>query len=285
MKGLGPDDRVLCAGTVPAAGFAERLAAAAEAGFSGVSLFLDDYQRAREQGHGDAELRRMLADHGLGVAELDPLLDWLPGAGLAADATAEGASFFGHGEDAFYAAADALGARSINAVAYADPPPERALLVDAFGALCRRAAAHGLLVHLEFLPWTPVPDAAAALAIAEAAGCDNGGILLDSWHHFRSGLSNEALARLPGQRVLAVQLSDAPAAAEPDPVEETLHRRLLPGQGDADLAGLLRTLDAMGCRAPLGVEVFSDELAALPPAEAARRAGRALDAVLTRARR
>ncbi|MCZ6782826.1 MAG: TIM barrel protein [Proteobacteria bacterium] len=287
---LGPEDLVLCAGTGPRAPFAERAAAAAAAGFAGISVFVDDFEAARAKGLSEADLRAILADHGLRVAEVDPLLRWLPGSEPAtgtatgSGVSAEGVGFFRYGEDDFYRVADALGARSLNAVVYTDEPVETDSLVESFAGLCDRAAGHDLLVHLEFLPWTPVADAFAALAIAEAAGRRNGGIMLDTWHHFRGAVPDERLCELPGERVLAVQLSDAPAATEANPVEETLRRRLLPGEGDIDLPSLLRILREIGSPAPLGVEVFSDTLAALPMDEAARRAADTTRAALGLAR-
>lgn len=276
---LGPHDLVLCAGTLPAASLRERVEAAARHGFSGLSLFLADYRRAREAGHSDAELRRWLSEHGLEIAELDPLMRWVPGVELAGDATRAGAAMFAFGEEDFFAAAEALGARSINVVLYSEAPIEPERLCEAFAGLCERAARRELLVHLEFLPWTQIPDLASALDLVADAG-PNGGVMLDSWHHFRSGADPEVLRAAPAERILAVQLSDAPAQAQGPPVEETLHRRLLPGAGDAELPALLQSLADIGCRAPLGVEVFSDELAALPADEAARRAAEAARRVL-----
>lgn len=282
---LGPDDLVLCAGTLGQAPLPEKLEAAGKAGFTGVSVMVSDYRRAREEGCSDAELRALLAGHGLEVAELDPLMSWVPAPAGGPDVTDEGAEFLRHGEAEFYAAAEALGARSINAVAVTDAPVEPAALAEAFAGLCDRAAERGLLVHLEFLPWTQVRDARSALEIVERAGRRNGGILLDTWHHFRGGGGARALCEIPGERVLAIQLSDAPTAAEPDPIDETLHRRLLPGEGAIDLVGVLRALREAGCSAPVGVEIFSDALAALPAAEAARRAAEAARVVLERAGR
>jgi len=280
-QALGFGDLVLCAGSAPAAGFVERARAAAAAGFAGLSLFADDVHRARAQGLSDADLRAVLRDHGLAVAELDPLLSWLPQPEGGGGLRAEGRAFQAHGEDDFYAIADALGgARAINAV-LADPPDDPGRVADAFAALCERAAAHGLLVTLEFLPWTRIGDAAAAARIVERAGRGNGGVMLDAWHHARSGAPH---ASVRAARVAGIQLSDAPARPEPDPIDETLHRRLLPGAGDADLVGLLRHLAAGGCRAPIGVEVFSDALAALPVDELARRAAAATRRVLAAAR-
>ena len=104
--------------------------------------------------------------------------------------------------------------------------------------------------------------------------------MLDAWHHFRSGRPD---AEIPAARVLGLQLCDAPSRPEADPIAETLHRRLPPGAGDADLVGLLRHLAAGGCTAPVGVEVFSDALAALPVREVARRVAEATREVLAAA--
>ncbi len=281
---LGPGDLVLCAGTLPAASFRERAEAAAAAGFTALSLLVTDHARARAEGLSDGDLRAILADRGLAVAEIDPLMSWIPGAGLHGSATDEGAALFRVSEDDFYAAAAAVGARSLNAVAYTAEPLPRDALAEHFAGLCDRARERGLLVHLEFLPWTQVPHVAAALDVVERAGRQNGGVMLDAWHHFRGGGGAAELSGVPGSRILGVQLDDAPREAEADPVEETLRRRLLPGEGDIDLVGLVRALDAIGCSAPIGVEVFSDALAALPAAEVAKRAGDALRGVIAEAR-
>jgi len=274
-RALGFGDLVLCAGTVPLSSLQERIVAAAQAGFAAISLFPHDYQRARASGLSDADLRGLLRDHDIRIAEIDPLLSWMPGDSAGAGMSDEGRAFLATGEDEFFAIADALGARSINA-ALADPRPvELDAVADAFGALCDRAAVHDLLVTLEFLPWTTIRDAAAAASVAVRAGRANGGVMLDAWHHFRSGA---ATASIPAAQVLGIQINDAPVQAEADPIDETLHRRLAPGDGEIDLVELLRHLVAGGCTAPIGVEVFSDAWAAAPlrdttqcMADAARR--------------
>lgn len=280
-RALGFGDLVLCAGTVPQSSLQERVAAAAEAGFAAISLFPHDYQRARASGLSDADLRTLLRDHGVAIAEIDPLLSWMPGGATDAGISGAGRAFLAAGEDAFYAIADALGARSINA-ALADPRPvELDAVAGAFGALCDRAAAHGLLVTLEFLPWTTIRDAATAASIVRRAGRANGGVMLDAWHHFRSGAATRSI---PAAQVLGIQINDAPVQAEADLIEETLHRRLAPGDGDIDLAGLLRHLAAGGCNAPIGVEVFSDEIVELPLLDTARRMAAAARVILEASR-
>jgi sugar phosphate isomerase/epimerase len=279
---LGPDDLVLCAGTLARVPLRERVEIAAATGFRGISLFLDDLEGARRSGLSDADLRALLEANGLQVAELDPLMHWIPEPGDAR-ATAEGKGFLRWGEEDFYDAAAAVDARSINAVLFASRPVEEGRLVESFAALCDRARECSLLVHLEFMPFSQVSDVSSALSIVEAAGRSNGGVMFDVWHHFRGGGSAEALARA-APRVLGIQLDDAPAQAESNVVDETLHRRLLPGEGDADVAEQIRILDAGGCRAPLGVEVFCDDLATLAPIEVAQRCAEATRRVVAEAR-
>lgn len=272
--------RVLCAGTVRGADFGELAAAAHAGGFDAISLLPSLYRRAREAGASDAELRNRLSEHDVAVAELDPLLNWVPGH----DFHAPDDDSFGASEETFYRIHEALGVRSLNVVFAGSARLPETQLIDAFGAVCQRAARHGLLVHLEFVPWAQIGDVETAWRIVGAANQPNGGVMFDSWHHFRSRVDNAALARLPAHAITAIQFNDAPAQAEPDLVEETMQRRLLPGDGDIDLVDITRQLAAIGCAAPVGAEIFSAELDALPHDEAARRAGDSLRRVLQQAR-
>lgn len=270
---------VLCAGTVTGASLQELVAAGNAGGFDAVSLFPAHYRDARAGGASDADLRLLLADNGLCIAELDPLLNWVPGHEFSSDAGMGLAT-----EDEFYRIKDALGARSLNVVwALPQRIPEE-LLVAAFAAVCDRAARHDLIVHIEFLPWAQVDSIETALRIVRAANRSNGGILFDSWHHFRGGVDDAVLLTLPGEKIQAIQLNDAPALAEDNLVEETMQRRLLPGAGDIALVEIIRALNVSGCVAPVGIEIFSTELQKLPPVEVGRMVGDNLRALLRQAR-
>jgi sugar phosphate isomerase/epimerase len=282
---MGPDDLVLCSGTlrrgIP---FAERLSAAAGAGFAGVSLWGRDYAAARTEGLRDADLRAMLADHGLVVAELDPAWWWLPGASdVHIPPELDSEEVFRFGETELFGMADALGARSVNAVDVFGGGWDIDAAAEAFAGLCVRAAEHDLLVHIEWLPWSRIPDLATALRIVELADRPNGGLNIDAWHMVRSGVGIDELRQLPGALILGVQLDDGPLQPEPDLVEATLHHRQLPGDGAFDLPGIVQALWHTGTTAPLGVEVFSDELHARPSGEAAAAAARTTLAVLEQA--
>src|SRR5262245_21771087 len=74
---LGPDDLVLCAGTLPRASFGDRVRAAAAGGFRGISLWTRCYDSDRAAGTCDAPMRALLAGHGLRVTEIEAVSDAL----------------------------------------------------------------------------------------------------------------------------------------------------------------------------------------------------------------
>lgn len=278
---MGPDDLVLCSGTLRRPlPFAERLDAAADAGFTAVSLWGRDVAAAEAEGLGYADMRAMLADHGLAVAEMDPAWWWLPGAAdIHIPPEVDSEDVFRFGESELFAMAGELGARSVNAVDVFGGAWDTDGAAEAFAGLCIRAAEHNLLVHLEWLPWSKIPDLATALAVVDRAGQPNGGLNIDAWHVVRSGTALDDLGRIPGHRILGIQLCDGPLAPEDNLIEATLHRRRLPGEGQFDMDSIVASLVATGTTAPWGIEVFSDELHELPADDAARAAGRALRAV------
>ena len=143
------------------------------------------------------------------MAELDPAWWWLPGAAdvhIAPEHDTE--RIFAFGEAELFAVADALGARSLNAVDVFGGHWSLDDAAEAFAALCRRAAEHGLLVQLEFLPWSKIPDLEAAWSVVRQAGEPNGGLTVDAWHYFRSGSAARGTLRdVPGERIVGVQLA------------------------------------------------------------------------------
>jgi sugar phosphate isomerase/epimerase len=274
---LGPDDLVLCSGTLGAAPLREKCAAAVAGGFRALTLWPDDVARAHAGGLSLGDVRALIADHGLVVADLDPLLRWLPGEVIPPGVPAAT-------EEEFYAIAAGVGARSLNVAQGFGATLDLDRAAEALAGVCDRAREHGLLVTLEYLPWSGIPDARTALAIVERTGRANATLMIDTWHTFRGPTDEAQLEKIPAARIGSVQLNDAPAAPAADLVAETLSARLLPGEGAIPLARWIRILDRIGSRAPLGVEVFSRSLDRMPPVEVGRRCGAAARAVLAAAR-
>lgn len=170
-----------------------------------------------------------------------------------------------------------LGARH---VLTAGDDPEIGRLTASFSRFCDLAGQHGLSADLEFMPWTKVPDLAAAQGIVTAAGAANGGVLVDALHWDRSPTTLAEIGTLPRARMNYVQFCDGPDPY--DPSDEGLIAvarggRLMPGEGGIDLVGLARTVpDGV----TVSVEVPNRHLArsidALGRAEMARAATRAV---------
>ena len=276
---LGPNDLVLCPGTLPRATFRVRAAAALAGGFAGIGLWLPHRRRAHAEGLLDADLRAILRDHALVVTDVEAITDFGPCFRGGADAAREPTAL----ERLAYEVATAVGATTVTVVEGPGAPMPLGPASEAFALLCDRAAAHGLDVAIEFWPHSAV-DAQRAQAIVLAAGRPNGGLLLDTWHAHHEPACAELLRVTPPGSVKSVQLADVASETPTDYLAATMHARRLPGDGVADLIGWLRLLDAIGARAPLGIEVLSDPLHATPPQEAARQAGTALRAVLAAAR-
>lgn len=249
----------LCWGTLQEADFGTLVATAADAGFRAVTLNTILCENARNAGISDADMAAMLSGCGLVVSNIDPTPGW-----LAAQQRLPGDEFFARlsrssVEDVFELA-HAVGADLINAPAIFSDETSEQQIVEAFGTLCERAAAEGLRVSLEFMPITLIRDLPSAVRVIAQVNAENGGIMLDCWHFRRTGGTVEDLGLLPADRYFGLQLDDVAATAMKDVNEETLNRRLLPGEGSGDVVEILAALKALGARLIYDVEVFNAEL-------------------------
>jgi sugar phosphate isomerase/epimerase len=267
---------ILWAGTV---GFGsplpDRFAAAAAAGCQRVTLSPPDVLRAAQAGTTAADIRRQAADLGLGLI-MDPVMNWYP------DSQPSPSRFAGVSTTDALAMCEDLGVVSLTAIATATsdvPLPE---LAGYFGQVCDRAAEFGAQVHLEFIPFTLVANLRIGWDLVRAADRGNGGLVFDTWHFYRGDPEFDVLATIPGGRIFCVQIDDA-AAVRQGSLREDTQRRLLPGDGELDLAAAIRALHRIGALRWVGPEVISPDLAAMPPADAAALAVERTRAVVAEA--
>lgn len=254
-------------------GFDERLAAAAGAGYAGIGLFVGEYARLRqEEGRSAADIRAALEHHGLVLADAEAARGWWALDGPKKDEC----SFV---EALAYEMADEMGARYLQVIGPYDCSFDQA--VDGFAALCDRAAEHGLLVGIEWLPFTNIATAADAQRLVEAADRPNGGYCADIWHHARGANDLTLITNLEPERVFAIQMNDGTAKAQlADYKTDCLANRVPPGEGEFDCVGFLRALVNMGVDAPISVEVCSTSLWEAPVDVAATRTADAMRRVL-----
>jgi sugar phosphate isomerase/epimerase len=233
----------------------ERVATAAAAGFAGIGLFIGEYQWLVAEGRGGAWLDELLDEHQIAVAEIEVVSSWArPGSddrGFEASA---------------WEMADRWDCRYLQAIGPFDG--DFAYAGRNFGILCDRAGEHGLVVGLEFLPFTNIIDAADALRIVEDADRANGGICVDIWHHERGARDLSLIAAIPAGRLLGIQMNDGTIApALPDYKDDCLRYRRPPGEGEFDVTAMVDCLRSIGATVPWSLEVCRDLTNGPSPAE------------------
>jgi sugar phosphate isomerase/epimerase len=242
----------------------DRAVAARAAGFERFSISPVDVHDAETAGWPARDIGKWASDQGLELI-MDPVVNWHP------YKSAWPFRYAKFGLDEILRMSRDLRCRSMTAVAMTDCPLPESELAAPFGQLCRRVAQDGTNVHLEFIPMTVIPDLRVAWDIVRNADEDNGGLLFDTWHFFRGSPDFDLLASIPGDRIFAVQISDAKAEVQGSLWDDT-RRRKLPGDGDFDLARAVQTLADIGGLQWVGPEIYSPQLAAMPATEAAQLA-------------
>ncbi|MEU9319791.1 TIM barrel protein [Streptomyces sp. NPDC048295] len=248
----------------------ERFAALAEHGCTSMGMSVEELEKYLAE-HSADKLRGLMTEYGVRLHELEVLFGWNAGGEEAEAARA--------GEAHVFELAEAAGITTVKSCAVYPPGvemPPTEVLVERFAAMCDRAAEHGLTISLEAMAVMPGFTYQVASDVIAGAGRPNSGLLIDMWHLFRDPTGLGAIEQLTAAQIAAVEFSDGCGTPSSDVMHEVLNARLLPGDGDFDITGLLRTLDAKGVDLTPSVEVLSTDLRALPLSE---NVGRTLAAV------
>jgi sugar phosphate isomerase/epimerase len=235
--------------------FRDRVAAAARAGFTGIGIWHTDLAHTLES-RSLPEMRRILDGHGIRHVELEFLTDWFMDGERKrqSDATRK----------MLMEAAEALGARHIKVGDLSKEKCPMSRLVEAFAELCREATEHGTRILFELMPFANIDTLEGSLELVRGAGAANGGIMLDTWHVVKLGISYEQVARIPADFLLGVELNDGTFTAPWSLHEDTIHHRRLCGEGEFDVKGFIAAAERAGYRGPYGIEVLNAEMRGWP---------------------
>lgn len=240
---------------------AERVAAVADAGYIGLGLIADDLLVIRDS-IGFAALRDMVADAGLTHIEIE-LIERYVRALLFEAADALAPAFIKIGSD--------LGPRTAH--------PER--LIQPLRELATQAVEHGTRIAIETMPFSVIPTVPMGAELIAATAHPAVGLLVDAWHVFRAGTSlDELAAALTPGMIFGVELNDAAVDIVGTLFEDTVHNRLVCGEGSFDLRGLINLLRDNGFDGPWGVEILSTSFRALPVNQAVKLAAESARTVL-----
>jgi len=245
----------------------DRCAHAARVGFRGLGLWHADVEH-QLQTRTLAEMKRIFDDAGLRYLEVEFLADFFVDPGEPARAESDVL------RRQLFETAAAFDAHHIKVGNIPGTPCEAGALTDAFAELCAEAAQHtSAKVVYEFMPFdVNVNSLDTALALVTDAGASNGGLAVDTWHCAKLGISPDDLRELPPELLGWVELSDGQYENLPDPVDEVVNHRALPGEGEFPIAEDVAVCQELGYKGPWGVEVLSEDLRSLPMEEIFERA-------------
>ena len=248
-------------------GWRDRCEEAAKVGFAGIGIWHADLEHVLET-HTLEEMKAIFDDAGLRHLELEFLMDWFVDPGDERRAASD------RQRRLLFDAAAVLEPHHIKIGNIPATPAPLEQVTERFAELCADAAEHhAATIAYEIMPFDPnVRTLDDVIAVAAGAGAPNGGIAIDTWHMGKLGIAPEELRRIPLEHLAWVELSDGQREDMPDPVDETINHRRLPGEGEFDVAAYVDVCRDMGYPGPWGVEVLSEELRNLPMEEIFKRA-------------
>ena len=243
----------------------DRAEVAGRVGWQGMGFVLDDMNASIAQ-YGLPTVKQIFADNGIRHVELEFLVDWhldgekLRGSNLAYDRMLELGAELG------------IEKIKIGGGVFEEGEPDIAAMRAALVGICERAAPLGIDVVIEFLPFASISTIDRALALFEGLGTTNGGLLVDTWHIQRGGMTAPDIRKIPKQFLRAVELDDAGPEVLGGLFNDSTHYRRLCGEGTIDIASQIQAIIDVGYRGYYGVEVISAYHRHLPLQIAAQRA-------------
>jgi sugar phosphate isomerase/epimerase len=232
--------------------FRTRVEVAAGAGFTGMGFWHADILEIRKK-YSFEEMKHILDANGVINVEVEWLLDW-----YCTDVRKAASDEI---RALLLEAAEVLRARHIKIADLGNDCADVAQMTEAFAPLCRQAVERGTNILFEMLPaqFSRAPSLDQVLAITRGSGARNGGIMLDNLHLQRIGIdSGEIVRKLKASDLIGVEINDGTLAIPLKFEDSVVNKRLLPGDGEFDIAAFLQALWSVGYDGPIGVEVLNE---------------------------
>jgi 4-hydroxyphenylpyruvate dioxygenase len=238
-------------------GLAEKLEAIAAAGFAGVEIFESDLLSFNGA---PRDVARMVASLGLKIVTFQPFRDF---EGMPEP---QRSRTFARAERKF----DLMGELGCDLLMIcSNVAPDSIGGIDRaaadFHELGERAGKRGIRVGFEALAWgRHISDYRDSWEVVRRAEHPAIGLTLDSFHIFSRKTDLKAIRSIPGDKIVLVQLADAPWL-DMDVISWSRHFRCFPGQGDFPLTEFMDAVAATGYGGLLSLEIFNDQFRAGSP--------------------
>jgi sugar phosphate isomerase/epimerase len=229
----------------------EKIRIAGLAGYQAIEPWNDEIDSYLAEGGSISELKRALGDSGLKVVSVIALHGWV---------TSDGSDHVAVLEDCRRRMEQAAQIGSPYVVA--SPPQEAVDLNRAttrFVELMTIGKSLGVIPSMEFLGFVDgIRNVAGAWAIAGGSGDPQATVVADVFHMIRGGGTVDDLLQIRGDKLANFHINDVPA--NPDPLTQTDHDRVMLGEGIADLPRVISNLRSIGYHGPLSLELFNRDL-------------------------
>ncbi len=225
---------------------------AARAGYQAIEPWVSEIETYTSSGGSLADLRKRIADFGLSVASVIGFAEWV------VDDEARRVQGLENAKRIMDMTSQIGGSR------IAAPPagvsendhPDLATIAARYRVLLELGQQQGVVPQLELWGFARVLSKLSEVAyVAIEAGHEQSCLLLDCYHLYKGGSDLAGLRLLNGGTMHVFHINDYPAS--PARKEITDAHRVFPGDGAAPLGQLLGTLDQIGFRGMLSLEVFN----------------------------
>ncbi len=240
-------------GTIRPAPLQDKIKIAAETGYDGVELWIDDLEKHEKEGGSLKELGAQIKEQGLFVPNIIGLWGCMP-----------------MDDDDFKTSLEAtkrrmrmsadVGSGHVAAI----PVPDRAdfdlnIGVKRYKELLKIAREeYGIIAAFEFVGFFKgIHRLGQAAAIALDADDRDACLIMDTFHLYRGASGFNGISLLNKDIIADFHWNDVPA----DPPREALSDkdRIYPGDGILPLVGVLNDLKEIGYRGPISLEMFNRE--------------------------
>ncbi len=236
----------------------EKIRLAAEAGFAGVELWINDVYEYVGRGGEVRDIEKAIADHGLIVPCAIAARGWGEAVGpeypIMLDEVKRRMEM-----------AARLGSPYLVATPPRDPCPDEQL-IQRYRDLLRIGREVGVRPTFEYISFFgSVSRLSHVWELVQAADDPHATLILDSFHTYNGGGSLDELRDVPLDKISHYHIDDAsphkPLGTQTDP------DRVMPGDGPIDLAAEIALLNEKGYDGTVSLELFNKDLWAKDPAE------------------
>jgi len=229
----------------------EKIRLAAEAGFAGVELWINDVYEFVGRGGEVRDVERALSDHGLIVPCTIAIRSWGEASELEYPLMLDEAK-----------RRMELAARLGSPYVVATPPREPcplSQLADRYRDLLDIGRQLGVKPTFEYISFFgSASKLSHAWQVVQQVADPDATLILDAFHNYNSGSTLDDLKAVPVERISHYHIDDAapdiPAQQQTDP------DRVMPGDGPIDLAGEIAILREKGYHGTVSLELFNRSL-------------------------